>query len=75
MDETGASYTEWSKPERKTHIYVLVYCIYMEFSIYMEFRKMVMITLSFARQQKRHRCIEESFGFGGRRQVWDDLRE
>ena len=32
--------------------------------IYMEFRKMVMITL-YARQQKRHRCIEESFGLCG----------
>ena len=21
MDETGADYTEWNKPERKTHIY------------------------------------------------------
>ena len=31
----------------------------------MEFRKMVMITL-FARQQKRHRCIEQSFGLCGR---------
>ena len=29
-------------------------------SIYMEFRKMVTITL-YARQQKRHRCIEQSF--------------
>ena len=29
--------------------------------IYMEFRKMVMITL-YLRQQKRHRCIEQSFG-------------
>ena len=27
----------------------------------MEFRKMAMITL-YARQQKRHRCIEQSFG-------------
>ena len=32
--------------------------------IYMEFRKMVMITL-YARQQKRHRCIEQSFGLVG----------
>jgi len=31
----------------------------------MEFRKMVMITL-YARQQKRHRCIEQSFGLCGR---------
>ena len=38
----------------------------------MEFRKMVMITL-YARQQKRHRCIEQSFGLCGRGQGWDDL--
>jgi len=31
----------------------------------MEFRKMVMKTL-YARQQKRHRCIEQSFGLCGR---------
>ena len=40
---------------------------------YMEFRKMVTITL-YARQQKRHRCIEQSIGLCGRRQGWDDLR-
>jgi hypothetical protein len=40
----------------------------------MEFRKMVMITL-YVRQQKRHRCIEESFGLWGRRRGWDDLGE
>ena len=33
----------------------------------MEFRKMVAITL-YARQQKRHRCMEQSFGLCGRRQ-------
>ena len=42
--------------------------------IYMEFRKMVTMTL-YARQQKRHRCIEQSFGLCGRRRGWDDLRE
>ena len=63
MDETGAYYTEWSKPERKTSIQYT----------YMEFRKMVTITL-YTRQQKRHRCIE-SFGLCGRRRGWDDLRE
>ena len=42
--------------------------------IYMEFRKMVMITL-YARQQKRHRCIEQSFGLCGREQGCDDLGE
>ena len=38
----------------------------------MEFRKMVTITL-YVRQQKRHRCIEQSFGLCGRGQGWDDL--
>ena len=33
---------------------------------------MVMITL-YARQQKRHRCIEQSFGLCGRGREWDDL--
>ena len=40
----------------------------------MEFRKMVMIT-PYARQQKRHRCIEQSFGLCGRGRGWDDLGE
>ena len=38
--------------------------------IYMEFRKMVMITL-YAKQKKRHRCIEQSFRLCGRRRGWD----
>ena len=42
--------------------------------IYMEFRKMVMMTL-YARHQKRHRYKEQSFGLCGRRRGWDDLRE
>ena len=42
--------------------------------IYMEFRKIVMITL-YARQQKRHRCIEWSFGLCGRWWGRDDIRE
>ena len=32
---------------------------------------MVTITL-YARQQERHRCIEQSFGFCGRGRGWDD---
>ena len=36
----------------------------------MEFRKMLMITL-YAKQKKRHRCIEETFGLCGRRRGWD----
>ena len=42
--------------------------------IYMEFRKMVMMTL-YARQQKRHTCKEQTFGLCGRRREWDDFRE
>ena len=37
-------------------------------------RKMVTITL-YAKQQKRHRCIEQSFGLCGRGRGWDDLGE
>ena len=33
---------------------------------YMDFRKIVMMTL-YARQQKRHRCKEQTFGLSGRR--------
>ena len=40
----------------------------------MEFSKMVTITL-YARQQKRHRCIEQSFRLCGRGRGWDDLGE
>ena len=40
----------------------------------MEFRKMLMITL-YAKQKKRHRCIEQTFGLCGRRQGWDVSRE
>ena len=35
---------------------------------------MVTITL-YERQQKRHRCIAQSFGLCGRRRRWDDLGE
>ena len=42
--------------------------------IYTIFRKMVTITL-YARQQKRHRCIEQSFGLCGRGRGWDDWGE
>ena len=40
----------------------------------MDFRKMVMMML-YARQQKRHRCKEQTFGLCRRRRGWDDLRE
>ena len=35
---------------------------------------MVTMTL-YARQQKRHRYIEQSFGLCGRGRGWDDLEE
>ena len=41
---------------------------------YMELRKMVMITL-YVRQQKRHRCIEQSVGLCGRGEggmIWEN---
>ena len=37
----------------------------------MEFRKMVTITL-YARQQKRHRCIEDSVGEGEGWMIWEN---
>ena len=40
----------------------------------MGFRKMLMITL-YAKQKKRHRCIDQSFGLCGRRWGWDVSRE
>ena len=40
----------------------------------MEFRKMVTIT-QYAKQKKRHRCIEQTLRLYGRRRGWDDLRE
>ena len=35
---------------------------------------MVTLTL-YAKQKKRHRCTEQTFGLCGRRQGWDVLRE
>ena len=49
----------------------------LQYSILMHIygiRKMVTITL-YARQQKRHRCIEQFFGLCGRGRGWDDLGE
>ena len=43
-------------------------------NIYMEFKKTVMIT-HYAKQNKRHRCTEQTLGLCGRRRGWDVLRE
>jgi len=40
----------------------------------MEFRKTVMITL-YEREQKRHRCIEQSFGFWEGGMIWENCIE
>ena len=45
-----------------------------EHYIYMKFRKMVMITLN-AKQKKRHRCTEQTFGLCRRRRGWDVSKE
>ena len=42
--------------------------------VYMEFRKVVTITL-YAKQKKRLRCIEQTFGLCGRSQRWDVWKE
>ena len=42
--------------------------------VYMEFRKMLMITL-YAEQKKKDRFIEQSFRLCGRRRGWDVSRE
>ena len=47
---------------------------YRILTLIMEFKKMVTMTI-YARQQKRHRCKEQSFGLCGRNRGWDDLRE
>ena len=33
------------------------------------------LTHIYGRQQKRHRCIEQSFGLCGRERGWDDMGE
>ena len=59
-------HSEVSQKEKHQYI-ILTYT-------YMEFRKMVTITL-YARQQKRHRCIEQSFGLCGKGRGQDDMGE
>ena len=54
--------------QKEKHQYLILTYIYIEFS------KMVTMTL-YVRQQKRHRYKEQTFGLCGRRRGWDDLRE
>ena len=71
MDETGAYHTERSKPEKKKKTKTPVQ--YTNAYIW-NLEKMVTITL-YAREQKRHRCIEQSFGLCGKGRGWNDLGE
>ena len=66
----------WDSPGKNTGVgcHFLLHQYSILTHIYVEFGKMVMITL-YARQQKRHRCIEQSFGLCGRGRGWDDLGE
>ena len=58
----------WMKVSQKEkHQYSILTHIY-------GFIKMIMITL-YARQKKRQRCLEQSFGLCGRGRGWDDLGE
>ena len=59
-------HSEFSQKKKKTPIQYT--------NIYMEFRKMAMTTL-YARQEKRHRCVFQTFGLRGRGRGWDDLGE
>ena len=58
--------------QKEKHQYSILMHIYALYIFI--FRKMVTITL-YARQQKRHRCKEQTFGLCGRRRGWDDLGE
>ena len=60
--------------KKNTFESVLMRWMNLEPILQSEFRKMVMITL-YARQQKRHRCIKQSFGLCGKGRRWDDLGE
>ena len=64
----------YSDIKKNTFESVLMRWMNLEPILPSEFRKMVMITL-YARQQKRHRCLEQSFGFCGRGRggmIWED---
>ena len=52
------------------HVYV---CVCVRVCV-LKYRKTVTTTL-YAKQQKRHRCKEQTSGLCARRQEWDDLRE
>ena len=58
MDETGAIIQSEVSQKDKDQYSIL--------TIYMEFKKMVMVTL-YEKQKKRHRCTEQTFGLCGRR--------
>ena len=79
LDPHLDSFYNWSQSLNFSLLAMLweIFALKMPFvysKIYMEFRKMVTITL-YTRQQKRHWCIEQSLGLCGRGRGWDDLGE
>ena len=59
MDYSLPGSSDQSRQHIKKHIYE---CIYMEFRKTTFLNCKVVMTTLYARQQKRHRCIEQSFG-------------
>ena len=82
VDETGAYYTEWSGSKRESPIQYINAYIYIEICIckYIYIYKcgnIVTMTL-YVRQQKRHRCKEQTVGFFGRTEdgvIWENSIE
>ena len=59
------------------HTHTAFVCLFVSHAVFPLFhtQKVCERNIICARQQKRHRCIEQSFGLCGRRRGWDDLRE
>ena len=64
-----------AQQKRKIHgNHVLILFYYNTSFLLASFKNESFLTL-YARQEKRHRCIEQTFGLYGRIRGWDDLRE
>ena len=70
--KSGEDSSSCSRSTGRAGLYTKLSCL--RGCIYMEFRKMVTITLC-TRQQKRHWCIEQSYGLCWRGRGWEDLGE
>ena len=63
---------EYNKTETDSQIKEQSISFYIYKSLYIY--KMATMTL-YARQQKRHKCKEQTFGLCRKMQGWDDLRD